>query len=358
MHSFNDYRVLTQDIHAPEDLKHRVFLSAVSTENRKQKKTGGRYSRGWSLVQKAAVAAILVIAIPITAFAAARYLGLTDYLAESGMEDTQAVQDLSVSMAQLESYCNDYAEYTILEAVCDSNLIYVAAQIKPLDEGNMLVPQFVSADSSVQELGLAGITEGTVGDYAASLGKTLVYADVGYWNGEAHLDGVADFRYSEDGTMYYYYSTQNTFDAQDITLKCSGLAYTDGMSLANRVEFETKLFDRSTSAETKFTVFDDKAYAETGIRISSLTIQETELGMYATFTYETNGESGVNFKLLDANGNELVSMPNMTATGVVDNGDGTCSEMLTCQKPDSLEGLQFMIRDFETGEHFGPYSFD
>ena len=357
MNRFNDYAALSRSIHAPEDLKHRVFLAAVSS-GRKEKKTGGRYSRGWSFMQKAAVAAVLAIAIPFTAFAAARYFGLTDYLAESGMEDTQAVQELSVNMDQLESYCNDFAEYTIFEAVCDSNLIYVAAQIKPLDEGNMLVPQFVSADASVMELGLGNITEGTIGEYAASLGKSLVYADVGYWNGESHLDGTADFRYGDDGTLYYYYSAHNTFQTKNITLKCAGVAYTDGMSLANRVEFETKLFDRSTSKETVFTVFDGKAFAETGIRINSLTIQETELGMYATFTYEQSSESSVNFKLLDANGDVLASMPNLIGTGVVDNGDGTCSEMLTCQKLESLEGLQFMIRDFDSGEYFGPYSFE
>lgn len=362
MKTYHDYTELSRKIHAPEELKARVLQSAAQSGSRRESAFAGGYSRGWSFLMKAAVAAVLAVTIPIAGYAAVRGLGLKDYLAKRGLQDAQAVEALTSSDLELSgsvSYQNGYADYTILEAVCDSQILYLAAQVRPLDSGDFLIPQYVMAEDSVINLGIDGLTEGTVGEYAASQGKRLVYASVGYSSGESYLDGAEDFRYGDDGTLYYYYSAQNISGSKEITLKCAGLAYTAEMSVADRVEFEVTLFDKSNARDTRYTVFDPMAASETGIQLNELLITETEIGLYVKFTFvkEESASESVVLNLLDAQGNQLESMPGIAGTGTMDNGDGTYSATMYYQKPSSMEGLQFAVRDWENAISYGPYSF-
>lgn len=359
MKTYHEYTNLSQKIHAPEELKAKVLQSAAESGRSRKKASAGCSSRGWGFVMKAAVAALLAVTIPVAAYAAAKSMGLTDWLTASGMQDVQNVEKLTNSGLEGSSYRNGYAEYSILEAVCDSQTIYLAAQVKPIDSSYFLVPQYIMEEDSVSNLGIDGLTEGTVGEYAASLGKSLVYAGVGYYNGENHLDGSEDFRYGNDGTLYYYYSAQNISGSRDITLKCSGYAYTTGMSVADRAEFEVTLFDKSSATETLYTNMEPAAASETGIQVNKLKIAETEIGLYAAFTFVKDNANfeDITFALLDAAGQELRYMPGIAGSGMVDNGDGTCSVTMYYQKPDSMDGLQFAIRDSGNDVNYGPYSF-
>lgn len=365
MKGYRDYTELSQKIHAPEELKVKVLQSAAESSRSRKKISAGYYSRGWGFVMKAAVAALLAVTIPVAAYAAAKSMGLTDWLAAFGMQDVQAVEELTNSGLELSggkegsSYRNSYAEYSILEAVCDSQTIYLAAQVKPIDSSYFLVPQYIMEEDSVLNLRIDGLTEGTVGEYVASQGMSLVYAGVGYYNGESHLDGGEDFRYGNDGTLYYYYSAQNISGSKDITLKCSGYAYTAEMSVPDRVEFEVTLFDKSSVTDTVYVNIDPAAASETGIQINKLKIAETEIGLYATFTFVKDNANfeDITLKLLDAAGKELKYMPIIAGSGIMDNGDGTCSVTMYYQKPDSMDGLQFAIRDYSNDVNYGPYSF-
>ena len=372
MKTFRDYSDLSRQIHAPEDLKAKVLWQAAGTRKRKN----GRYSRGWSFVQKAAAAAVLIVVLPLTAYAAAKGMGLTDYLAERGMKDIQAVEELSNSASELSfpstettageqgiaTFRNHYAEYSILEAVCDSETIYLAARVKPLSEEYFLIPQCILVDEqSVDSLGLEGVSGGTVSEYADAHGLTLVQSSVGYRIGESHLDGSEDFRYDSDGTLYLYFSAKNLSESKDITLKCAGLAATETMSVADRVEFDVQLTNKSTSVSGMVcTSIDPKAEEETGILLNSIRIEESEMGLYATFSFtSTNAKfSDITFKLVDASGKELPYLPGEVGTGTIDNGDGTFSRTNNYQKPDAMEGLQFIIRDFSNAIDYGPYSFE
>lgn len=356
-----NYKALSRQIHAPQDLKNSVLAAATHSHSAESKQPANRNRRGLRFLPKAAVAAVLAIVLPMTVFGAAKSLGLIERLSQSGLQDTQTAQELSFNIAEKTSYRNSYAEYTFMEAVCDSNTLYLSAEIKPLDDSTLLVPQFVTEDEAVSDLQIEGVAQGTVGEYAASLGKTLVYTDIGYRNGDEHLDGSVDFRCSADGTLYYFYSTTNTFGTSQIDLSCTGLAYTAGMSVADRVEFKVELFDKSHTTEKVYTVFDEKAADETGIHISNLILQETELGLYATIKFTIDDPEAwrdcLSFKLQDASGAELASMPGISL-GITENGDGTYSAALSYQKPNSSDDLRFIMRNYVTGEVFGPYSFE
>lgn len=366
MRTFKDYTDVSSQIHVPQELKHKVLMEA--RQSRTEQRSMERYRRGWGFVQKAAVAAILAAALPVTAFAVAKGMGLMDHLRQRGMQDVETVQELANSGAELSndvqanSYENKYAKFTILEAVCDSQSIYLAAKAEPLDNETFLLPQYIMPEDNAANLGIAGITEGTVKEYAESLGKKIAYASVGYSIGGSHLDGAEDFRYGENGELYYYYSAQNISGEETITLKCTGTGYDESMEFESidRVEFVVRLTDKSSTSDgVVYAAIDPKAYEETGIQINSLSIAETEMGLYATFNFDAADAKflDIEFKLVDEAGNELSRLPGI-GSGTIENGDGTYSRTCYYQHPDSIDGVKFLIWDFGNEVDYGPYTFE
>lgn len=355
MKTYLNYKRLSQQIHAPEGLKDSVMSIAAQ-----ERSNAAAHRRGLRILPKAAVAAILALALPVTAFAAVKGMGLLEYLSQAGIQNTEAIQKLAETVVTRESYRNSFAEYTVTEALCDDQVLYIAAEITPLDDSHLLVPQFVMEEESAAILKIEGAEAYTVSEYAAILGKSLVYADVGYWNGDAHLDGAVDFYCSTDGTLYYFYSAANIFDTTELSLSCAGLAYTGEMSVAERVEFEVTLYDRSRSSEVSYTQFDTAIAAETGIQITSLTLQETELGLYAAITFTAESDEAwrdcLSFRIVDKTGAQIPSMPGI-GFGITDNGDGTYSTTLAYQRPADTSGLQIVIRNHVTECEYGPYAF-
>lgn len=383
MKTYHDYTELSQKIHAPEQLKARVLQASLQGGRRQKRTAAGRYSRGWSVAQKAAAAAILLaVCLPVTAYAAVKGLGLKDKLAQWGMQDIQAVEDLSVSASEISGgatedafpdtaqtsasqeepgvYSDRFANYSFVEAILDSKTIYVAAKITPLDSNYLLIPYFSSPD---EVFTIDGVTVGTAEEYAASQGKEIVYVNILFDNKENPIQGAGyDCQLAADGSVYYFFMGENTFGSKEITMQCRTSSYTKDMDLEEYEfgEFEVALTDKSTvSASSVYTVFDSKAYEETGIRINDLTIEETEMGLYTTFTYAVSEAKcqDVFFKVVDASGKELAFMPGLAGTVTIDNGNGTFSRTNYYQKPANQEGLQFVIYDFNTGTYYGPYSF-
>lgn len=383
MKTYRDYTELSQKIQAPDQLKARVLQASIQGGRRRERTAAGRYSRGWSVAQKAAAAAIiLAVCLPVTAYAAVKGLGLKDKLAQWGMQDIQAVEDLSVSASEISGgategaspdtaqtsasqeepgvYSDRFAKYSFVEAVLDSKTIYVAAKITPLDNNYLLIPDVAFSDDVFT---VDGVTVGTAEEYAASQGKEIVYAGIRFDNKENPINGAGyDYQLLGDGSIYYYFSGDNTFDSKEVTLQCTSITYTEDMNFDEfvRGDFEITLTDKSTtSAGPVYTVFDPKVYAETGIQINSLTLEQTEIGLYATFNFTTIEAKfqHIVFKVVDASGNELANMPVVSGTGTIDNGDGTFSTTNNYQKPADLEGLQFMIKDLNTDTYYGPYSF-
>ena len=334
------------------------------------------------------LAACMIFALAISAYAVVKEFGLLDYLSQRGMKDGQAAETLLNTAPELYNnvssdttsyneedgavyYSTKYAKDTILEALCDSQTIYLSAQVKPL-ENYFLIPQYLSSGDSVAELiGMEHFfekdTKMTIGEYAASQGKTLAYAGISYYEEmEAQgdpLTGGAECRYDTDGTLYFYHTAQNIWNSREIIMKCTGKGYEPGAAMEEieRVSFEVKVKDKSAGAEDRvYTLFSPIVKTETGIQVNSLVIEETEIGLYATFNYSTEEAKfdGIFFKIVDANGKELTYLPGTNGTGEINNGDGTLSCTLNYQKADSIEELRFVIRDVYNSVNYGPYSFE
>lgn len=382
MKMYRNYADLSSKIHAPEELKARVLKAAAQTQRQK-----GLYSRGWSVMQKAVAAAaavVLAISLPVAGYAAVKGLGLKDYFAQRGMQDLPAVekltnahedivaanqttavgQEVSADPTGAEPQAvftceNTYAVYAVQEAVLDSHTIYISALITP-KEGYFLVPGEFGLNDPVSMLNLEGVEGGTIEEYARSIGKEAVGVSMHYGIGADITTTAVSSVCMEDGSIYQYESFANPFDGKDITMKCAAIGNRTNIEPENRVEFELKLTDKSTTTEQVYTTVDAKAFEETGVQIVSLTLEETEMGLYATFRFTTSDGKipHIDLRIADGSGKELMTLPGEVGTGILDNGDGTYSCTKNYQKPSSLEGLQITMWDIVGDILYGPYSFE
>ena len=377
---YQEYKDAVERIHAPRELKEQVLAAARDQQADPSRKKTEKTRVRSRLLPRIAAAAVLALVLPLAAYAAFRYLDLKGYLSQRGLENPEAVEQLTALVETtapageeaaesdgLTWYENDYARYAVTEAVCDSGTIYLAALIQPLSEDYFLVPNGVFWEDSVSNLRIPGVTgTETVAEYAASLGKTPVCVDVSYRWGEETLFGVSahDFQCYEDGSVSCYTSGANTTGLTEIPVTCFTIAQTESMSmeelLAQRKSFEILLRDRSSTSQQVYTRFDPALAEELGqeLELLDLTLEQTELGLYASFHYRLLAGEGFHFQLVDSSGRELELLPLGSGYDHQTLDDGTGREVLAYQIPDSLEDLSIVVRRPEDAQFFGPYTFE
>ena len=292
------------------------------------------------------IAAAVVSALAVTAAAASYYLNLTGYLQKNGMQDVSGAQMLQVDI--MESFSTDLADFKVLEAVRDRDMIYVVTELKPSRENDLLIPEFVLPGDSVQELNIEGVTEGTIEDYAEEQEKRLVVAGAGLMNFDST---TIDAHCTADGSMYVYITT--SFGENRDHLEVQGFTENPETRELEHVSREVPLQDQSSAKEMVFETFDSKLGPEVHVTPIRLTFRETELGLQVSFTYQGDPEraSNIHFcSVVDSEGKELSHMPGAVGK-VKDNQDGTYTSVAYYQNVGTYEGLSLKFA------HHGPYSF-
>ena len=301
------------------------------------------------------MAAAVAASLTVTAAAVSHYMNLSAYLKTQGMEDTAGVEQLSETLTGQERFSNDLAEYRIMDASCDSSLIYLTVEIRAKAQDQMAIPQYVIPEDSVQVLNIDGVTEGSILDFAKSRGKSLVYASFSILSDEI---GTAseDVKFTPEGVMYVYMSAPNTTGRKDITLYCTGTARPAEDSRVEAVvrnEYELTIHDRSSTKTVAFTTFDKDMGKDIHITPICLTFDETEMGTLVTFTYRGDPDRANNthfFTVVDAEGQELPWMPGSNGE-CRELPDGSYAVTQILQKIPSFEGLQLRF------PHHDPYGF-
>lgn len=353
----DDYRKLNQSIHAPTKLQSAVLEAARESVVPKRKKPG-RYSRGFSVLQKAAIAALIALLIPVTAFAAVKATGgVREWVARWGVKDMEAVETLvntfptqpeeTVAAGQ-----EKLVEFTILDAVCDSQSIFATAEMKPLTDKYLLVPSDLGINETMGCMimeGYEGDPNMTIEDYAASIGKEILFSGI-YLDVENAPVGLGMWSTTKaDGTIVRNFSGSNDTGSNTVPVKVTCLYHTIDDSVSERYEYQIELTDNSTKAAVKtFTKFGD--IPDVDVQMKEMVIEKTELGYLATFTYTASEPYYVS--LLDAEGNYLRDLPGGHMPK--DNGDGTYSTTITLTELPSMEGLQFQLVGGDI-EKYGPY---
>lgn len=346
----DDYRNLSQNIHAPAHLQTKVLdaLREGEAQTPQKARKGGRYSRGFSLLQKAAVAALIVLLIPVTAFAAVKVTaGVREWVALYGVKDMEAVETLVNTFPSLPeetvSTPEGYAEYNILEAVCDSQNIFVTAEIRPLTDEYFFLSNDLGYNDSMgymQMEGYEGDPSMLIEDYAASLGKEIMMVGVNLYDADGNPLPLGKYSTcKKDGTIYQYFDGPNPYDTQTFPVTVLCTYSTKDMPIAERFEYQIQMSDNSTRTPVKtFTQFSD--ISELNVQMQELVIEKTELGYLATFTYAASRPYHIS--LLDAEGNYLRTLPGGTRMPT-NNGDGTYCVTISLPEAPPLEGLQFQL---------------
>ncbi|MCI6956687.1 MAG: hypothetical protein MR763_04960 [Clostridiales bacterium] len=346
-------------------------LSLTKEEPEMKKKKSTR------VIRNLLIAAVLASLLAVTAMAVGNSFGLRDYLSELGLKDTEAVEKLSVvpteapgtafgQMTDREqdapdngdegvSFWNHFAKYTVLEAVLDRNSLYVSVKISPLDSDTILVPD-IAFDEDVVTADGKTLTDLRNGEDAAK----LIYAGVRLDNSDGSVEGLGyTFKSDDEGNLYYYVSGQNTYEGTELSIHCTGLAHTEDMPLAERVEFDVTLSNNSTeSIKYEAEITDPgKVYEETGIRMGKIGCEETELGVYISISYSVADSQYeyLSMWLVGPDGKELLRLPGVSFQAE-QLSDGSYNQTLAYQKLESTEGVQLVIKDVWGDTCFGPYS--
>ncbi len=376
MQKFHDYTELSEQIHVPDELKARVLRAARESKGQvvefkqaepKDKKKPGKYSRGFSFLQKAAVAAILAFCIPVAAYAATKNFGLLEHLSKFGFQNTQEMQELvetfpSEAATSPETMDNGeikVPEFRIKEALCDDYSLCIVTEIKPMDDRYLLVPDELSPEMDIGNMIFTGIAGMTIEEYADSLDKEILYVGT-------RLDTFNEYgvgagllsECTEDGTVYQYFYGENVKHLKEFPLTITCLYLTPDMPMAEKFDFDVQITNKSQEKKvTTFTEFEDPGM---GVTVHSLTLEETEIGIYAefVFSYEGEGEGFGFFDLRDANGEDLRGLAISGNLMYEDNGDGTYTSKSQYKKtdfPDDLTELRFSVQRVEDYERFGPF---
>lgn len=346
-------------------------LSLTKEEPEMKKKKSTR------VIRNLLIAAVLASLLAVTAMAVGNSFGLRDYLSELGLKDTEAVEKLSVvpteapgtafgQMTDREqdapdngdegvSFWNHFAKYTVLEAVLDRNSLYVSVKISPLDSDTILVPD-IAFDEDVVTADGKTLTDLRNGEDA----EKLIYAGVRLDNSDGSVEGLGyTFKSDDEGNLYYYVSGQNTYEGTELSIHCTGLAHTEDMPLAERVEFDVTLSNNSTeSVKYEAEITDPgKVYEETGIRMGKIGCEETELGVYISISYSVADSQYeyLSMWLVGPDGKELLRLPGVSFQAE-QLSDGSYNQTLAYQKLESTEGVQLVIKDVWGDTCFGPYS--
>lgn len=124
-----------------------------------------------------------------------------------------------------------YAAFSVREALCDKNHVYVEAVARPASDEYLLVPSECwseKEDWSVEEIGIReekGRHE-TIAQYAKRLGKTCV--EVNMWVNAAVDAQSMNYQMEADGTLVYDISFENASQKEKLDYTCDTVVYVPG----------------------------------------------------------------------------------------------------------------------------------
>ena len=370
MENFDTYSCLCRKIKPSEALKVRVLNSC----QRSSRGGLGRHEAVSSHYKfKIVLAAVLVLAFLAAACTLAVSTGLVERLAQQGLADTDTLRDLSTNSSESaepgsarETCClalaiDNWAEYRVLEAICDYNSLYIHFQICPLDSSTMFLDQTIDPDGPVSQLGLDISDGNTVAEYADARGKKLRYTSIYLcYAGERIFDLGQTFEVAPDGSLHIYGSCRNPSSDTIFSLTCTAFTYPiqqqDAGLAEGKTEFTFTVQNKSSQTSMVFTQFSAQIQEECGISIESLVIEETELGYYCTFTYKGEKAESTLFSMVDEKGEFFIEIGPRGSGSSTANSDGTYCLTVGAPKHEHPEKMMFMLIDENHDKH-GPFGF-
>ena len=345
--------ILKQESEIPDAVTKRMddtfeYLEGMKKENNKNKMI---YLFERSYIKVAAITLVCILSLGTTAYATAKYFGFVDFLSKAEITESESIEKLTRETMAEQGYStsNEYATYTLKEALVDKELIYMVVEVTPKSESYLLAMEYCSPEDSVMNLFIDGVTEGTVQEYANELGKELVFVGMGLFKDEDLVSCVHDAKGTTDGKLYYCITATNGFGVNELDLKFAGSAYLSSaqtMEDISRCSLDITLRDYSSQEEKAYMPVMSNEWEDSGFELNVVEVKETELGVYATYVYKVEQlkeDQYIGFALSDADGNKLDYMPYYINDGEEILDDGYCEVTYAYQKPENVKDLQLYI---------------
>lgn len=345
--------IMKQESEIPDIVTKRMedtfeHLAEMKKENKRNKLI---YLFEHSYIKVAAITIVCILSLGTTAYAAVKHFGLMDFLGKRGLVESETTEKITQEKMAEKGYIasNEYATYTLKEALVDKELIYMVVEVAPKSDSYLLAMQDCSPEDSVMNLCIDGVTEGTVQEYVDELGKELVLVGMGLFKDEELISCVEDAKSTVDGKLYYCVTATNGFDASELDLKFTGSAYLSSaqtMEDISRCSLDITLRDYSSQEEKTYLPIMTNEWEESGFVLDTVEVEETELGVYATYIYKVEQlkeDQYIGFVLSDADGNQFNSMPYYIGGGEEILENGYRKSTYAYQKPDNVSNLYLYI---------------
>ena len=345
--------IIKQETEIPDTVTKRMedtfkHLPDMKKENKRNRMI---YLFDRSYVKVAAIALVCILSLGTTAYAAAKYFGIVDFLGKTEITESESIEKLTKeTMAKQEySTSNEYATYTLKEALVDKELIYMVVEVAPKSDSYLLAMQDCSPEDSVMNLFIDGVTEGTVQEYADKLDKELVLIGMGLFKDEDLVSCVHDAKGTTDGKLYYCITATNGFGINELDLKFTGsarLSSAQTMEDISRCSLDITLRDYSSQEEKAYLPVMTNEWEDSGFELDEVEVKETELGVYATYVYkieQLREDQYIGFILSDTETNKLDYMPYYINGGEEILDEGYRKVTYAYQKPENVRDLQLYI---------------
>lgn len=252
---------------------------------REEKRKGMIHMSVRKIVLIAAVVA-MVLALGVTAYAQV-FGGIGELWPKTNVER----QEFPTQAAELIESQNESAEgedwtCRIVETYCDDANLIITARVT-CDEKFIPVPTDAMADDPAAAYGFAG--EGTLAEYAAEKGKTLLLMNIGI-NDEKIGESSASilFENVSDSELLMMYNANKSTVFDSIDTNCVVIAHEYGAEEPERVEVPITLTAGKTEMLGEYAPVDPDAVP--GIHVGDAVLTRTPLGLCIQYPEEITDE--------------------------------------------------------------------
>lgn len=335
-------------------------------KNKYSSRKSGRISGGMSVLKAAALVLAAVTLLGTGAYAAGKHFGILDFLRGNGNESAMPpveAEELIVPVAEEEQEKTEItegmaADYTVKEAMCDSESIYVVLEAKAKERGRYLfVPEDAIAEDPVRDFGID--SDMSVSEYAADKNLEIMHVNAGIQNMDELGIAVSTiyFQWVEDDVMDIMVECGKTMKEQTLDVVCTGILRDESMTSMEdilRTEIRFSLTDISASEAVVYAPAGTAQIPGSSGVIEKAEVVQTKLGTYLEILYKDDSEDwngGLSFRLAGdapekehrirmASGTELLS-------------EGEYFWKLSLEKMEFGDSILLEAYDVETKEVYG-----
>lgn len=324
---------------------------------------------GMFYLKAAALVLVSVTLLGTGAYAAEKYFGIRDFLRGNG--NVNAVppveaEELIVPVTAEEQERTELTEgmlvnYTVKEAMCDSDSIYVVLEAKAKEEGRYF---FVPEDAVIEEDPVSdwGIdSDMSAVEYAAERNLEIVHVNAGIQNTDELGIAVSTiyFQYVDDDVMDIMIECGKTMKEQTLDVVCTGIVWDEtmvNMEDIMRTEIRFTLTDISEAVATAYVPAETSEIPGTGAVIEKAEVVQTKLGTYLEILYRDDNKDfyGVpSFRLAGDGAGEEHRIRMSSGTEILKEGEYFWR--LSLAKTEFGDSIALEAYDAETKEVYGTF---